>query len=712
MGILNLWKLRGLPTSYNPLPLDWKWATVKPAKVYRISFKAKSDQRAALRLSAQGGTTYTEYINLTPQYQYFERDIEIKDEEWIGILDESNVGDINIIDIVLTEKPLGKLTLNGVPGFKSGKWDIHPNAVIENDRKLVLNADASVQFSYVYFECEPNTEYTFIVKTSAGTTRSYAQSAKRNGDLLRTDAQIAGSGSRTFVSASDARKIRIRIDNDSTTGVFTFEDIMVIRGKQIIPYKEKQGDKIVESKVISENLFCDELSTYYDQDSGRIIADPGAESYYRQDEYKLYYLTPGETYTFQATQYIISSSFPRFMSIHFRREDGSQIVESITPSYTSEVSNLKEVFIVPEGTHHVLLRYGRAVSPEIYHVEYDNIMISKGSSVLPFEEFEIDTAPLSKRQNVAEKGLEFHSVAGEYVRADSVTFDEVELEITPLIGNMRYSTPFALGNQTTTTGGFYWFYGDNGMFRMQILESSGDYVNDFGYPFNYGQKYKIRIIIKHDKFDVFVNDQHYHTSFSDSSFVVPEPRQLLIGAYDSTRHVMKGTYHSFKAWHNGEQILDFDFTEPIGKVVNPSENLLPDFDSGEWNFNPNIKVIGKNVVVLNSTADYQLSSVRFIMTPNEEYMATMRYALGRINIVFYDSNDVYITETQTTAESASFTAPSNVSYGVFRFDNRFNRGELTFIDPAVRKVTNQEGILNGGAKPKLKTPKRLLHRKR
>lgn len=720
MGILNLWKLDGLPTSYNPLPSGWgnEFTSNKlGGKTVILKMRAKSPSNGRIRVDDKGSTTITSYFNLSSVFKDYELEIKIESNARIIIVDDLSAGDIVIEDIELIEKPLGKLTINGVPGFKSGKWSIHPNAVIESDRKLLLNADGTVQFSYVYFECEPNTEYIFSIKTSANTTRSYAQSAKRNGDLISTDAQINGSGSKSFISSNDATHIRIRIDNGSELGTFSFEDANLVKGRQNAPYTENQGDRMVKNHIISKNLFCDKLSKFYDEDSGRIVADPGANSYYRQDEYELF-LTPGETYTLQAVQYIISSSIPRFMSIHYRDRDGNQITESSTTSYTTDVANITETFTVPEGTHHVLLRYGRGISQEIYHVEYDNIMINKGTSALPYEEFEIDTAPLSKRQNIPDKGLVLDGVTSYINFGPNYKFTTEDFKFS---FDIRFSEERANFRRIISNGVYQsngYEIGVNGKSIMFRSYNAGTMTLTSSNPvLVVGNLHTVEIIKTNLTVEIYIDGKLEGTLLlNEHPDLTTNSTTMIVGGYspspDTTDYMVKATLYNLFIYENDNLLSEFDFTKPIGRVLNPSKNLLPSFESGEWSLHAAVKVYGPSVLFLDAGDNWRTSSIIIDAEQNTEYNFSVG-GNGKFSIheILDDDTQSWLSDYSMPSNYVFKTSANAVSFKISLTNATFGVGKYTFMNPVLIKVKDN-GVLHGGAKPKLKTPKRLLHRKR
>jgi hypothetical protein len=115
---LNLWKTGEQPTSYNPLPIGWGNSIyVKQYTDYTFSFRAKSDTNATLHIEDDGTASVIKDFFLTSEFKIYEFSWLQKTNFKIYFYDLHSKGDIIIQDIQLVQKPLPKLTINGIDGF-------------------------------------------------------------------------------------------------------------------------------------------------------------------------------------------------------------------------------------------------------------------------------------------------------------------------------------------------------------------------------------------------------------------------------------------------------------------------------------------------------------------------------------------------------------------------------------------------------------------
>jgi hypothetical protein len=256
---LNLWKVGGKPTSYNPLPTGFGTVIVLGIGEYVLNIKAKSATNSVLRV-INGGVAND--VNLTPISTTYTVLFSRKSTDNVFLYDNASKGDIIIDSIELVQKPLPKLTINGIDGFLSGKWSLHPNVTVVDDETLVLNATAGSQVSLVYFIVNPNTTYTFSM---------YREGRIRLGEFNSSDALVgsflyddtsdaSGNIVKSFTTSSTTAKIRIELTG-YTSAKYTFKRPMLNLGSTPAPYEKKRGDKMV-LPVAKKNLFSGFLVGY------------------------------------------------------------------------------------------------------------------------------------------------------------------------------------------------------------------------------------------------------------------------------------------------------------------------------------------------------------------------------------------------------------------------------------------------------------------
>lgn len=249
---INLWKLGGKPTSYNPLPVGFGNSVSLPIqKDYIVTFKAKSLSSAMLRVSSFSvvNDIMVDQV-LTPNFKNYYFTWKETEGGLFVLHDLNSIGDIIIEGIELVQKPLPKLTINGIDGFQSGKWTLHANASVVDDETLILNQTANAQDSYCWIPCLPNTPYVFSFEGE----RPYFTTHVAKDGAVSQDFAFTTSP-RIFTTSSNATFIRVAFAGlFGATGQFTFKRPMLNLGTIPAPFRKKTGEKMV-MPVLKKNLF-------------------------------------------------------------------------------------------------------------------------------------------------------------------------------------------------------------------------------------------------------------------------------------------------------------------------------------------------------------------------------------------------------------------------------------------------------------------------
>jgi hypothetical protein len=259
---LNLWKTGGKPTSYSPLPTGNGNSVSIGLGDYVISFRAKSASGGTIQIFDNGFANVNQSYVLTSNYQSisltFNR--KVSNANSLFLQDKNNNGDIIIDSIQLVQKPLPKLTINGVDGFQSGKWTLHANAQVVDDETLVLNATANGQSSLLEIPFTSNTQFT--VSALSITPSMDVNVYSYNASNVSTYLGSLGSNtlSKTLISSSDSVKLRISTYNNAS-GTFTFTKPMLNLGSIPAPYSKKTGDKMV-MPTAKKNLIPTDISQW------------------------------------------------------------------------------------------------------------------------------------------------------------------------------------------------------------------------------------------------------------------------------------------------------------------------------------------------------------------------------------------------------------------------------------------------------------------
>ncbi len=247
---INLWKIGGQPTSYNPLPQGYTvYVYVKPFQEYVLKIKTKSLSGASIRAQIGNGSTYGETKTLTSEFKEYTFDIKVNGipNAWaLYLYTGSTANDIIIEDIQLVQKPLPTLTINGISGFNNPNWGFSSFYKVIDDETVELNATAGYQFAYLLVDVQPNTNYVYSVDHNA------------NIGVYSEDGSVAIVSTtplKTITFNSGQRsKIRCMLNNGSLgVGKFTFKRPMLNLGSTPAPFAKKTGEKMVLPSVKGRN---------------------------------------------------------------------------------------------------------------------------------------------------------------------------------------------------------------------------------------------------------------------------------------------------------------------------------------------------------------------------------------------------------------------------------------------------------------------------
>jgi len=175
----------------------------------------------------------------------------------------ANGSDITISNISIVQKPLDKLTINGVDGFLSGKWTNNnsiPYTVID-DATISFTPTAAYQVPLFYLlPVMPNTTYTLSGSQVDGNGAYFGiDYIDSNGSLITN--YNAGNNALvwTFTTPSNCAKVRINFSS-RVSGGWTqciFKNILLNLGAIPAPYSKKTGDRMMlptaKKNLVSNN---------------------------------------------------------------------------------------------------------------------------------------------------------------------------------------------------------------------------------------------------------------------------------------------------------------------------------------------------------------------------------------------------------------------------------------------------------------------------
>lgn len=276
---INLWKLGGQPTSYNPLPLGKAGSGAPFIKVsmgsFIIRFKAMSVGRGRLRIQDSQSVGINQLVTLTSimtSYSFGLDRLTLSGSDSLYIADEDNKGDIIIQDIELVRKPLPKLTINGLSdnytdwengSFNSGgvktesgtNIRLKSNILIDGGKEYTLNLDNSFVGLVVHHFWDGS------------------------GNYIKFEAIPLPSLPYKFITPNNAKFYNLRFQKVDVTALNTSDvpkaKLMLNLGSTSAPYEPKRGDRMV-MPVPRKNLVQTDVSAWEQGNvgsSGQNISD-------------------------------------------------------------------------------------------------------------------------------------------------------------------------------------------------------------------------------------------------------------------------------------------------------------------------------------------------------------------------------------------------------------------------------------------------------
>lgn len=564
---LNLWKAAGKPTAYNPLgnSVSVGFLTLLDVtKEYVVRFKAKYLNGTSGQVRISGRTAvYNDFV-LSGVLKEYETSfsvglfIGVKDERFY-IWDNLNSNNVYITDIELVEKPLPKLTVNGIDGFASGKWTLHANAKVIDDETLELNATANYQQSYIDVLVTPNTQYAVSISPLTNGMRLAGQWRGGTTGLTWTP-ELRDSGNLiTLTSPSNANTLRIFLDNVVPSGKFTFKRPMLNLGSVPVPYEKKRGDKMVEP-VPKKNLFDGKWDSGYIS-GGSTSTALSAHATARTT--KWIPCKPNTTYTLSGGN-----------RNSWQVKSSSGVISSLTelPTVTTRSDSAEmRVYYSVDGAQ-------------------TQVQIEQGTTATPYEPYTLQmnkrpAKPVAKQEG----GLRMDGV-NNYLHLPPMTMDAIEIDcfidsvqLKPIntIVDARYG--LSNGYLQITGGAFY--------------PSGWGYAN--------GYKFGERSVITLKASTPFTDDVTVFNNMFNS--------QQTKGILYAVRCYLNGA----KVYE-----LDFTNPNSIvgDKALPNAKNLIPSFEDSRWQLHANARVYGRDVLRLEATAIWQSSYIELNVKHNTNYI--------------------------------------------------------------------------------------------
>jgi hypothetical protein len=271
---VNLWKLLGKPTSYNPLTLGFSNKVYANSAEYVLTFKAYSPSGAKLRIAGDNNNfkvdgAYQKMIVLTNLSKHYQVDIStILSPQSILFHDNDNIGDIIIEDIQLIRKPLGnpkrvsttkrtnKQSKTGLSFNGTSDYLQLPSMTMDSVEIECLIDTVQTQSSYYLVDARTNLPLGYAVTDNAGGI----------GDSW-TEFKVDGvSAERKFSSIPQGRRVKVRLGASvsftddvtilaSRAGTFRAKAVLYkvtcyLAGKAVAEYDFENGQNMVGNQVL------------------------------------------------------------------------------------------------------------------------------------------------------------------------------------------------------------------------------------------------------------------------------------------------------------------------------------------------------------------------------------------------------------------------------------------------------------------------------
>lgn len=700
---LNLWKLGGKPTSYNPLPNGYNQVNLNElGKTYILRFKAKSASSAYFRVS-NGQFTNTMY--LTPNSTQYEFEYTRTNGTPTFWLHDTNLANDIIIDnIELFQKPLPKITLNGVDGFTSGKWTLHANTTVIDDETLVLNATSGIQNSYFDIPCLPNQTLTLSsIVTGTGTASLDIQELSSLKSFIKDNAVNIINGGNVSVSATTSSNtyfIRVILYSQNS-GQYTFKRPMLNLGSTPAPYSRKTGDKMV-LPVVKKNLIADNPLNWSTYAGSTIVAT--SDTYLG---YPVYKVTLTGNVLSRVFPVLKKTSKPVSSSVYIKRTPNSQYDNiwyglrqinfgTVYSGNAFAITDQWQQFITENITvtdDYMCLFYHTDTNRPVTEFYIACPMIEESTSVTSYEPYAVQANKKVKKPIVISRtGLVFNGTS-DYLQLPSMTMDSVEIEC--LIDSVQRSggNAYLIDARPGISG---WIYSGAPPIGSGFTEVKIDGVIKTDWV-SIPKDVRTKIAIK-------------ATQFNDN---------LNIFSSNTNGSYLKGILYKVTCYLGGQIVAQYDFENAsniVGtNVLQNGVNLIPSFEDTRWSLHANTQVLGKHLLKLNATGAFQSSYFDLLSGGNLKYLVSCRGTdKGLYYVDEYDNNGVKtrnVIGLYLNLIPISFTTLSTTVRLRITLSNDIV-GTFDFSKPQLYLLNGTEGILNGTPTPARKQSRRTQYAKR
>lgn len=770
---LNLWKIGGKPTSYNPLPFGYQNIPIN-AGDYVFKCKTKSSLGGTFEITETGTDEFIQYFVLNSQFQ----DIVFtfskkKSGEAFLIRDRFTTGDIIIEDIQLVQKPLPTLTINGIDGFNSGKWGL-PSLVSRTDDEVTLNITSAFQTNWYSISASPNQTYTLSFKEEMASGQMVAVEAKRdNNTTISTPGSItSGKNTVTFTTPNETTKLWI-ITTGSTIGTYTFKRPMLNLGTTPAPYEPKRGERMVLPSVKGKNLVPTDVSAWEQGTIGTLYNDLVASlnrirsllvNYQIGKQYTIscangfeILANPGTTNNTVFGNPITFTATGALGRIIVRKTDQSNLVPS-------DIVNAKPM--LQEGT--------QPTAYEPYAVQLNK----KPLRYVPNNLFNgWDNGYINS--NSVDETLVSHATArtSKWIPCNSNTMYNISnvnrynwqvKNSNGVISYLNGSNPITTLNDSVLMRVYYsadgthnnvQIYNPNELILPRAksglaFNGTSDYLQlpsmtmdsieiecliDSLQPQANGYLFDARTGLADgfiadttyaggvgtDINNLFVNGNEVTKAWSSiPKGVRSKIKATAKNAFTSSVFVFsrytainktKATLYKITAYLNNQVVAQYDFENPqniVGdKVLPNAKNLIPSFEDSRWSLHANAKVYGKDVLRLEAIGTFQSSTINFDVKGGSVFKGTVS-TNGYMHLSEYNKDGVKIKDNFNIQYPSTVVNLQSDTISVRLALGNNTIGTFDFIKPQLFELSDKEGTIVGRPSPQIKQARRLLYAKR
>jgi hypothetical protein len=671
---LNLWKIGGQPTSYNPMATNFTTYGV-PLNIgdYKLTIKAKSSNSSTIKVYTNNNS-FTQKTVISPNSATYEFSFTNLITQNFFIQDFDGKG-IIIDSIELVQKPLPKLTLNGLDGFLSGKWTIDNKFTVIDDETLYFDGSTLSASSYATFDFDTIIGQTYVLSFAIPTPNINNMWDVRSLPLDTSYGNTAtGQTSFSFTATSVRARVRARVNIGAVS--YYFKRPMLNLGSIPAPYSRKTGDKMM-LPIAKKNLFnmtsaknggfASATGVY----SSTYVTAICSEDYYEINTSKDYFVSrDGSLDALQVYYYDLNKTY---LTREYSFNSGFKLGNGSNNGASGTVGGLK-----PSNAKYIRLMCGN---------DSTKIQFEEGTVATSYEPYTLQANKRPKKATVkARTGLAFNGTS-DYFQLPSMTMDSVEIEC--LIDSVQTISSAVL------------FHGGGKLIRIDGVFSGIDAIFVNGIT-------QSGAIVRGNRSKIKVN-------FTDT------PRINSIFSTTSALSFLKGTLYKVTCYLGNQIVAQYDFENPsniVGtSVLQKAVNLVPNFEDTRWSLHPSTQVLGKDVLRLNAAQSFLISYITLDVVPNKTYTVNCFHS-GEFTIRSgnsYNGSTIYgasIDYSIPISDKGTFTVPNDVNQITLRLANRSLTGTFDFIRPQLYALSGNEGTLNGTPTPSNKPNKRILYNKR